>query len=103
MRISVCHRVILCALPVELFVVLDVLDVQPATLTISTERTPSIKTIFNVIFVIFSFFQLRRAHSNSYRAMLNAVNRTLTHAKPRLTYPTAAAITAISVEESALV
>jgi hypothetical protein len=29
-------------------------DVQPATLTISTERTPSIKTVFNVIFVIFT-------------------------------------------------
>ena len=30
-------------------------DVQPATLTISTARTPSIKTIFNVIFVIYLF------------------------------------------------
>ena len=31
-------------------------DVQPATLTISTARTPSIKTIFNLILVIFPFF-----------------------------------------------
>ena len=28
-------------------------DVQPATLTISTTRIPSIKTIFNVIFLIY--------------------------------------------------
>jgi hypothetical protein len=29
-------------------------DVQPATLTISTARTPSIKTIFSVILVMYT-------------------------------------------------
>jgi hypothetical protein len=34
-------------------VVFAVFDVQPATLTISTARMPSIKTIFNVILIIY--------------------------------------------------
>jgi hypothetical protein len=83
LTVAVVTCVVGCAVGLVL-----VLDVQPATPTISIVRTPSIKNIFNVIFVILFHFLLilyvwyKRTHADTILMKIDEADLTVEPIQP---------------------